>query len=178
MIAERLGKMFSLMRSFRETWTGLKTLPNGAQSIAVVKVAVPSVVIIAAIGLIFGWAHWYPHDRWQEYVKAVLTGFVLVALPFELFFRSLLLSSLAQLTPRWAAWISTLFFVAFFPIYGMVNETKWNGTFLMPSFWFAMLIFGIILSHIRIRSGSLWPAIIVHGTTAAIWMAFLGGRFY
>lgn len=170
--------MLDLTKSIRETGLALKTWPNSEQWIAAFKVAIPALAIIAGIGFLSGWLHWYPHDRWQEYVKATLVGLLLVALPFEIVFRGLLLSSLAQMIARWAAWISTLMFVFYFPIFGLIKETKWNGVFQMPSFWFAMLIFGIILSHIRIRSGSLWPVILIHGIAAASWMAFLGGRPY
>ncbi|GAB5487834.1 MAG: hypothetical protein Pars2KO_14040 [Parasphingorhabdus sp.] len=170
--------MVSLTRSLRETWTALKSWPDAKQSVAAIKVAVPSLAIIAGIGFLSGWLHWYPQDRWQEYVKAVLVGLFLIALPFELVFRGVLLSTLAQFIARWAAWISTLLFVIYFPIYGILNETKWNGVFQMPSFWIAMLVFGIILSHIRIRSGSLWTVILIHGFAVATWMAFLGGRSY
>ena len=134
--------------------------------------------IIAGIGFPSGWLHWYPPDRWQAYVKAILIGFFMVALPFEVIFRGLLLSTFAQFIARWAAWISTFLFVIYFPIFGLLNETKWNGAFQMPSFWFSMLIFGIILSHIRIRSASLWPVILIHGLAAATWIAILGGRSY
>lgn len=170
--------MISLSRSWQETWTALKSWPDKEKWGAAIKVALPSLAIIAGIGFISGWLHWYPQDRWQEYVKAILVGIFLIALPFELIFRGLLLSTLAQVIARWAAWISTGLFVVYFPILGYVNQTKWNGAFQMPSFWFSMLILGIILSHIRIRSGSLWSVILIHGLAAATWMAFLGGRSY
>lgn len=170
--------MFNLTRSFRETWTALKYWPDGERWIAAIKVALPSLAIIATIGFLSGWLHWYPQDRWQEYIKALLIGFFIIAIPFELIFRGLLLSTLAQFIARWAAWISTGLFVVYFPIFGLLNETKWNGAFQTPSFWFSMLIFGIILSHIRIKSASLWPVILIHGLAAATWMVFLGGRYY
>lgn len=170
--------MINLSRSWRETWAALKHWPDKEKWIAATKVAIPSLASIAAIGFLSGWLHWYPQDRWQDYVKALLMGIFLIALPFEVIFRGFLLSTLAQVIARWAAWISTGLFVVYFPLFGFLNQTKWNGAFQMPSFWFSMLIFGIILSHIRIRSGSLWPVILIHGLAAATWMAFLGGRTY
>mgnify|MGYP000333142298 CR=1 FL=1 len=127
--------MISLTRSLRETWTALKYWPDAKQSVDAIKVALPSLAIIAGIGFLSGWLHWYPQDRWQEYVKAILIGFFMVALPFEVIFRGLLLSTFAQFIARWAAWISTFLFVIYFPIFGLLNETKWNGAFQMPSFW-------------------------------------------
>lgn len=170
--------MISLSRTLRETLAALKHWPDSEKWVAATQVAIPSLAIIVAIGYLSGWLYVDAQDRWQDYAKALLAGIFLIGLPFEVMFRGLLLSTLAQVIARWAAWISTGLFVAYFPVYRYLNQTKWNDAFQMPSFWISMLMFGIILSHIRIRSGSLWPVILIHGLAAATWMAFLGGRSY
>ncbi|MEP2103313.1 MAG: CPBP family glutamic-type intramembrane protease [Parasphingorhabdus sp.] len=163
---------------FQETWTALKTWPDAKQWLAALRLAIPVLAIVGFIGFLGGWAHWYPVDRWQEAVSAVFVAFFVSAIPAELVFRGVLLSALAKYSPRWGAWLATVAFALSYPIYVMINETKWNGVLAMPSFCFAMLVFGIILSHIRIVSRSLWPVILIHGVAAVIWMLVLGRQFY
>ncbi|GAB5480531.1 MAG: hypothetical protein Pars92KO_02880 [Parasphingorhabdus sp.] len=162
---------------FQETWTALKTWPEAKQWMVALRLAVPTLAIIAFIGFLGGWAYWYPVDRWQEAVSAVFIAFLISAIPTELVFRGVLLSALAKFSPRWGAWLSTLMFAFFYPVYATINQTKWNDMLAMPSFCFAMVIFGITLSHIRIVSRSLWPVIVIHGVAALVWMLALGRQF-
>ncbi len=163
---------------FQETIAALKTWPERKHWASALRLSIPALAIIGFIGFLGGWVIWYPLDRWQDIVKALLIAVFVSALPAELFFRGFLLSALAKFSPRWGAWLSTIAFAAFYPVYGLLNETKWNGVFLSLSFFVAMLVFGVILSHIRIVSRSLWPVIIIHGVAALIWLCVLGRRFY
>lgn len=162
---------------FQETWTALKTWPDAKQWMTALRLGIPALAIIGFIGFLSGWVFWYPLDRWQDIVKAVFFAFFVSAIPVELVFRGVLLSALAKYSPRWGAWLATIAFALSYPIYGMINPTKWNDAFLAPSFCLAMLIFGIILSHIRIVSRSMWPVILVHGFAALIWLTMLGREF-
>ncbi|GAA0487925.1 hypothetical protein GCM10009096_33560 [Parasphingorhabdus litoris] len=162
---------------FQETWTALKTWPDAGQWIAALRLAIPVLAIVGFIGFLGGWAYWYPVDLWQEAVMAIFVAFLISAIPAELVFRGVLLSALAKFSPRWGAWLATIAFASFYPVYATINQTKWNDALAMPSFCFAMLIFGIILSHIRIVSRSLWPVILIHGAAALIWMLVLGRQF-
>ncbi len=166
------------MRAVRETISGLKNWPDVSQWIAALKVAVPALAIIAAIGFLSGWLQWSPITDWAGLVKIALILFLIPALAEEFVFRGLLLSWLAARWARWAAWISTVLFVLWHPFQALTIGSPSAEIFLHPSFWLATLIFGIILSHIRIRSQSLWPVIFIHWFAVVIWKTLLGGSFY
>ena len=165
-------------RSVRETVSAIKYWPDGSQWIAALKVAVAAFAIMAAIGLLSGWLIWSPITDVSNLAKTALILFFVPAFLEEFIFRGLLMSWLAQLWPRWAAWISTLLFVAWHPFQAVTFGPPWADIFLSPSFIFATFILGIILSHIRIKSQSLWPVIIIHWFAVVIWKSLLGGPFY
>lgn len=175
---EQIGEAGLVRLVLRETLSALKYWPDTKQWMTALRLAIPGLTIVAFIGFLAGWVTWYPMDRWQDIVKAALIAFFVSAIPTELIFRGLALSIFVTWTPRWGAWLSTIAFALFYPIYGSVFMTKWNEAFTAISFCFAMFIFGIILSHIRIVSRSLWPVILIHGFAAFIWLTFLGRRFY
>ncbi len=156
----------------------LKSWPDATQWIAALRLAVPALAIVAALGFLAEWFVWSPVTDMTALLFTAGILFFVPALLEELVFRGVLLSWLTQLTPRWGAWLSTLLFVAWHPLQALTVGPPWADMFLRPSFWIATLILGIILSHIRIRSQSLWPVILIHWFAVLIWKSLLGGPFY
>ncbi len=174
----RAGDVLSVVIAFRQTLTALKTWPDAAQWIAAVRLAIPSLLVIALLGFLAGWLVWSPVRDVSILLGAAIFLFFVPAMIEELIFRGVLLSWFVQLTPRWGAWLSTLLFVAWHPLQAWTFGPPWADMFLRPSFWIATLILGIILSHIRIRSQSLWPVMLIHWIAVLIWKSLLGGPFY
>ncbi len=164
--------------AFRQTWTGLKIWPDGKKWIAAARLAIPSLAVIALIGFLAQWLVWSPVTDITVLLLSAAFLFFVPALLEEIIFRGVLLSWLTQFTPRWGAWLSTLLFVAWHPLQALTIGPPWADMFLHPTFWVATLILGIILSHIRIVSRSLWPVILIHWFAVLIWKSLLGGPFY
>ncbi len=163
---------------FQQTLGALKTWPDSRHWFAALRLAVPALAIMAALGFLAGWLVWSPVTDIMTLLVAAAFLFFVPALLEELLFRGALLSWLTRLTPRWGAWLSTLLFVAWHPLQALTIGPPWADMFLQPTFWIATLIMGIILSHIRIVSRSLWPVILIHWFAVLIWKSLLGGPFY
>jgi len=165
------------MRSVRETWTALKVWPDAGHWIETVRAAFPALLIIALLGYLGGWIAWNPVTDWQTGAITIVILFFVPAFFEELFFRGVLLSWLARKWTRWAAWIATILFVLWHPLQAFTIGPAWSNIFLHPTFWVSTLILGIILAHIRIKSQSLWPPIIVHWIAVIVWKLLLDGPF-
>ena len=169
--------------ALQQVIAALKTWPDGKQWISAIRLAVPAVAIIAALGFLAGWLVWAPVTDIPHLLVVAALMFLVPALVEETVFRGVLLSWLTRLTPRWGAWLSTLLFVVVHPLLALILQAlsigpPWTDIFLHPTFWIATLILGIILAHIRIVSRSLWPVILIHWFAVLIWKTLLGGPFY
>ena len=116
------------------------------------------------------------------YISAPIMS-ILLALGEEIGWRGFLVPQLAKLTTfTWVAIISGIIWALWhFPltIMGMyVAETPlwWS----LPIFFFGVIIFSFILAWLTIKSGSLWPAVILHGmdnfTTQQLFAPLAGGN--
>lgn len=73
----------------------------------------------------------------------------------ELLFRGVLLSALLQ---RWSVWPSVLTTSALFAVAHLSG---------LQFHWYAMpqlFVLALLLAWLRLRSGSIWPAVVAHGT--------------
>ncbi|MEO9467519.1 CPBP family glutamic-type intramembrane protease [Parasphingorhabdus sp.] len=161
-----------------QTWLALKAWPEMKRWRSAFGLAVPTLLFIAGIGYLSGWITFAPVSDAATIFTAVGILFFLPALFEELVFRGFLLAWLTTKTARWSAWISTLLFVLWHPLQALTIGPPWASVFLQPSFLFATFLLGIILSHIRIVSGSLWPVVMIHWFAAVVWKLVLGGPFY
>jgi len=161
----------------RETIAALKNWPEASHWVVTVRTSAPALLTIALLGYFGGWISWNPVTDWQALLPTLLILFFIPAFFEELFFRGFLLSWLATQSARWAAWIATILFVLWHPLQAFTIGPACSAIFLQPTFWLATLIFGIILAHIRIKSKSLWPPILVHWFAVIIWKSLLGGSF-
>lgn len=164
--------------ALQQTLLALRTWPDAGQWLSALRIAVPALLMVAGLGLLGEWLVWNPVTDGGVLLVAAAFLFFVPALLEEIFFRGLLLSWLIQLTPRWGAWLSTLSFVLWHPLQALTLGPPWADMFLHPTFWIATLILGVILSHIRIKSQSLWPVILIHWFAVLIWKSLLGGPFY
>lgn len=167
-----------MIPAVRETVTALKIWPEARHWRTSLSVGLPALALVAGLGLLGGWLSWAPVTDGKAMAIAVVLLFFLPAFVEEFFFRGVLLSWLAARWNRWAAWISTLLFVLWHPLQALTIGPPWAELFLAPTFWIATLIWGVVLSHIRIVTKSLWPVILTHWIAVVIWKSLLGGPFY
>ena len=112
-------------------------------------------------------------------LRAVLLPFLAPALVEESFFRGLLLphprrSGLPlQRRARWWA-LSLGGYVAAHPLAAALLRPAARGVFDAPAFLIEALLLGVTATALYERTGSLWPAVLVHGSVVAVWLN-LGG---
>lgn len=141
-------------------------------------IILPAVAIIALSGYLGSWLHFDPVTDLPSALIAAVILFLVPALVEELVFRGILLSWFATFSQRLGNWLSISLFVLWHPFQALAFGPPWSAIFLQPSFLFATFILGIVLTHIRIVSQSLWPVILIHWLLVAVWKLLFGGPFY
>lgn len=94
----------------------------------------------------------------------------------EFFFRAVLLPHPLERISRktrffWIS-VSLTVYVVMHPINGMISGRL---VFLDPSFLILATLLGIVCTITYLKSGSIWPPILIHWLTVVVWIMFLGG---
>lgn len=97
------------------------------------------------------------------------------ALGEEIPFRGLLVPGRDETAKPWPAIaISTGLYVAWHPLEALTFLPR-AAMFLRPDFLACTAILGLGCALMRWRTGSLWPAVILHGGFVVVWQTWLGG---
>ncbi len=167
-----------LVSAAKQTWRALKVWPAASRWKAALGLALPAVVIIALSGYLGGWLRLDPVVDLPSALIAAVILFFIPALAEELIFRGLLLSWFATVSQRLGNWLAIGLYVLWHPLQALTFGPPWSAIFLQPSFLFATFILGIVLTHIRIVSQSLWPVIAIHWLLVLVWKLLFAGPFY
>jgi predicted Abi (CAAX) family protease len=167
-----------LVTAVKQTWRALKAWPATGRWKAALGLALPAVVIVALSGYLGGWLRLDPVVDLQSALIAAVTLFFIPALAEELIFRGILLSWFATFSQRLGNWLAIGLYVLWHPLQALTFGPPWSAIFLQPSFLFATFILGIVLTHIRIVSQSLWPVIAIHWLLVLVWKLLFAGPFY
>ena len=166
------------MPALRQTWRALKVWPDAKRWQSALAIALPGAAIIALSGYLGSWLYYNPVGEFRTALIAAAILFFIPALAEELVFRGLLLSWFARFSQRLGNWLSIGLFVLWHPLQALTLGPPWSAIFLQPSFLFATFILAIVLTHIRIKSQSLWPVILIHWLLVLVWKLLFGGPFY
>lgn len=128
---------------------------------------------ISVLAGLTGLLHWQP--RTTDWLLRLLSVFLVPALSEEIVFRGLLVPDQGE-TRRPALWIGAAVLVfmawhvveAFFILPGA-------HMFLTPAFLTCAGVLGLGGAFMRYRTGSIWPAVILHGLLVWSWQVFFGG---
>ncbi|WP_165190106.1 CPBP family glutamic-type intramembrane protease [Caulobacter soli] len=105
----------------------------------------------------------------------LLTVLFVPALGEEIPFRGLLVPGRDETSNPWPAIaLSTALYVAWHPLEALTFLPQ-AAMFLHPDFLACTAILGLACALMRWRTGSLWPAVILHGGFVAVWQTWLGG---
>ncbi|MFZ0269999.1 type II CAAX prenyl endopeptidase Rce1 family protein [Caulobacter sp.] len=105
----------------------------------------------------------------------LLVVLVVPALGEEIPFRGLLVPGRDETARPWPAIaISTALYVAWHPFEALTFLPQ-GAMFLRPDFLVCTAILGLACALMRWRTGSLWPAVILHGGFVVVWQTWLGG---
>ena len=151
----------------------LTTLPDarGWALCGLVGVAVGS--LMAAIGFSTGLYALTPTAPGLP-LRLLVVLFV-PALGEEIPFRGLLVPGRDESSrPGPAIAISSALYVAWHPLEALTFLPQ-GAMFLRPDFLVCTAILGLACALMRWRTGSLWPAVILHGGFVVVWQTWLGG---
>ncbi|WP_426009329.1 CPBP family glutamic-type intramembrane protease [Caulobacter sp. DWR2-3-1b2] len=104
----------------------------------------------------------------------LLTVLFVPALGEEIPFRGLLVPGPEAKRPWPAITISTALYVAWHPLEALTFLPR-ATMFLRADFLVCTAILGLACAVMRWRTGSLWPAVILHGGFVIVWQTWLGG---
>lgn len=104
----------------------------------------------------------------------LLTVLFVPALGEEIPFRGLLVPGPEVRRPWPAIAISTALYVAWHPL-EVLTFLPHATMFLRPDFLACTAILGLGCAIMRWRTGSLWPAVLLHGGFVVVWQTCLGG---
>jgi predicted Abi (CAAX) family protease len=97
------------------------------------------------------------------------------ALGEEIPFRGLLVPARDEAGRPWTAIaLSTALYVAWHPLEALTFLPQ-ATMFLRPDFLACTAILGLGCALMRWRTGSLWPAVMLHGGFVVVWQTWLGG---
>lgn len=158
-----------------ETRSALAVWPDLDRWLASAGTAAVALVPMALFGIFGGWIRFDPVPDWTLPLLGAIGLFAVLVVLAELVFRGLLLSWLVARAPRWGGWLATFAFAAYYPVLALLTGWPEAAVFLQLSYMFATVILGIILTHIRVVSRSLWPGVAIHGFLVLIWLLVFGG---
>lgn len=99
-----------------------------------------------------------------------LSAFLMPTLTEELVFRGWVKKGAPI-----AAVLSLLAYIAWHPIQTLVGLPFGRPEFLNPAFLGLVATLGFACTLSRIRSGSIWPAVIIHWGVVVMWISLYGG---
>jgi predicted Abi (CAAX) family protease len=142
-----------------------------------VAFAVPALPIGFRSGLLICYREpMAPH----EYLILAAQLLLMPALAEELVFRGLLLPHPAEAVPPGrvvrATALSIAAYVAWHPLNGRLLSRHMRHVLGHRGFLVITALLGLACSRLYLRSGSIWPSVLLHWLCVFIWAGWLGGR--
>jgi predicted Abi (CAAX) family protease len=164
----RVTDRVTLTGAVGEIIAGLRRLPD-------LRAAIEALALFILIILAGIWATQAGLLQLNPAPRSQISGlwlpvFVFPALAEELAFRGWLPRGRST-----AALVSFLAYVAWHPLQAMLGLPTARPEFLQPAFLVLVACLGFICTLTRVRSGSIWPGVILHWGVAVAWLALFGG---
>jgi predicted Abi (CAAX) family protease len=161
-----------LQRLIRAPIRALTTLPSPRGWALCGVVVLITGALMAAIGFTTGLYALTPTAPGLP--LRLLTVLFVPALGEEIPFRGLLVPGPEARRPWLAVSLSTTLYVAWHPLEALTFLPH-ATMFLRPDFLACTAILGLGCAVMRWRTGSLWPAVLLHGGFVVVWQTWLGG---
>lgn len=149
--------------------SSLKTLPDMRAAIEALALFL-MVLLAGALAWRAGVLVLDPISNRDQLFVIGLSAFIVPALGEELIFRSWIRRG----TPIGAV-ISLLLFILWHPVQVLLNLPFAHPDFLQPGFLSVVACLGLACTLSRLRSGSIWPAVVIHWGVAMVWKALFAG---
>lgn len=160
--------------------TGLLTKPDKEGALFCLRIS----LLFGALALAFGYlSNWLDSGIAIRYSLGTIVTFTLLHLVLpgvfeEMIFRVLWLPAKGEPWKNSAVgwfWGALLIFVLWHPFMALTWLPKFQYVFLDWRFLFVVVMLGITCGLMYIRTGSIWPPMILHWATVVLWKTFLGG---
>ncbi len=166
--------MLDLVRYRRRLTTSLRTLPSSRGWLFCATIFTATLAIMAAIGFTTGLYHLTPTQPGLP--LRMLTVFFIPALGEEIPFRGLLTPGPGESRRPWLAiTVSTTLYTLWHVVEALTFLPAAAPTFLRPDFLACCAVLGLGCAITRFKTGSIWPAVILHWTLVVVWQTWLGG---
>ncbi|WP_297512309.1 CPBP family glutamic-type intramembrane protease [uncultured Caulobacter sp.] len=152
----------------------LRTLPSPRGWLFCLAVSATTLALMLLIGFVSGLYHLTPTQ--PGLAPRLLVVFFIPALGEELPFRGLLTpgpESTAR--PRVEIAVSTALYTLWHVVEGVTFLKSAAKVFLRPDFLLCCAVLGLGCAVMRRRTGSLWPAVLLHWALVVVWQTWLGG---
>ena len=154
--------------------TSLRTLPTAGGWAFCLVVAAVTLAAMAVIGFSTGLYALTPTQPGLP--LRMLTVILIPALGEEIPFRGLLIPGPGESRrPALASAISTTLYTAWHVVEALTFLPAAAPVFLRPDFLACCAVLGVGCAVTRLKSGSLWPAVLLHWTLVVVWQTWLGG---
>lgn len=162
-------------RLIRRVRTALTTWPTRRGWLLAGAVMAAALAVELAIGLVGGFLKPSSPD-WSMLPGALLLAVFVPALGEELVFRGLLTPGRDEGGNVWRAILpSTALFVGWHVFEALTFMPGAAHIFLRPDFLATTAVLGVACGLMRHRTGSLWPAVLLHWLEVAGWQIWFGG---
>ena len=130
-------------------------------------------LVAVPFSLLSGLFEWAPSS--EGLLALALLAVVLPALGEELIFRAPLLWFQKRGAVFWPAALSLILFVLWHPFNAWLFLQEARTLATDPRFLFLVVGLGLACTFATLRSGSLWPAVLIHWLVVVSWKGLFGG---
>lgn len=152
----------------------LRILPSPRGWLFCLVVSVAALGLMMVIGFSTGLYRLQPPEpglAWR-----MLVVFFVPALGEEIPFRGLLTPGPGESRRPWAeVAVSTALYTLWHVVEALTFLPGAAPVFLRPDFLLCCAVLGLGCAAMRLRTGSIWPAVILHWALVVVWQTWLGG---
>lgn len=159
--------------AFSRALNSFRVLPDRAGWLLTALVGLPTLLAMAAIGLTTGLYAPGAGDL-AALPLTMLTVLFVPAIGEEAVFRGLMVPS-RPASPTLPIALSTLLYVLWHPLEAFTFLPGARDLFARPDFLLVTGLLGLACAVTRWRTGSIWPAVLLHWAAVVIWKTWLGG---
>ena len=155
-------------------WSALRTWPDAKGWARLVVEAAWLLPVLLALGFFGALMSWQPRFD-AEIARLAAVALFVPALGEELLFRAALLPSPPSGQATGPILLSTALFVLWHPPQGLIFGPHWAAIMLNPWFLACVGALGFASARLYLRTGSIWPSVLLHWLVVVAWKALLGG---
>lgn len=163
-----------IARYRRRLVDGLRTLPDARGWAFCLAVSAATLALMMVIGFVTGLYKLQPTEPGLP--LRMLMAFFVPALGEELPFRGLLTPGPGESShPNLEIAVSTGLYTGWHVLEAVTFLKSAASVFLRPDFLLCCAVLGLGCAVMKRKTGSLWPAVILHWALVVVWQTWLGG---